>query len=106
MHARILRVGARSFVVFLFVLSAMPGLAIGAPEADPAAQAVPGFQVQYPPPSKPPLDQIPANGTGLNFELVGHNSLLDNDLIPGLSPMGIPRGGNGNLGVASGPCVY
>jgi hypothetical protein len=64
------------------------------------------FKVTYPPRPKPPLEQIPRNGLGDNFRLIGHNPLLDNDLIPGLTPMGIPRGGNANLGVAAGPCVY
>jgi hypothetical protein len=44
-----------------------------------------------------------------NFELVGHNPLLDNEpgaIDPGLTPMRIPRGSNGNLAVAAGPCVY
>lgn len=64
------------------------------------------FKVKYPPREKPPLEAIPARGIGQNFRLVGHNPLLDDDLIPGLTSMGIPRGGNGNLGVAAGPCVY
>jgi hypothetical protein len=64
------------------------------------------FTISYPPPPKPPLSAIPPQGLGKNFTLVGHNRLLDDDLIPGLRPMGIPRGGNGNLAVANGPCVY
>ena len=53
---------------------------------------------------------------GDNFRLVGHNPLLDTFLIPQMmpggslfpehGPRGVPRGGNGNLGVAAGPCVY
>ncbi len=64
------------------------------------------FKIVYPPPPKPPLEEIPANGFGINFKLIGHNPLLDTHLIPGLTPMGIPRGANGNIAAAAGPCVY
>ena len=64
------------------------------------------FKITYPPPPKPPIEEIPANGFGINFKLIGHNPLLDTHLIPGLTPMGIPRGANGNVGAAAGPCVY
>ncbi len=89
MHSRRLRFGARILVAFLFVLSSMPSVAMGEPTTAPAAQGTAGgFQVQYPPPPKPLLAQIPEAGVGINFQLVGHNPLIDNDLIPGLSPMG------------------
>jgi hypothetical protein len=105
MSLRQLRARVGIVASVLLVLSATPALA--APESRPVSQnAPPQFQVPYPPPSKPLLDQIPPTGVGINFQFVGHNPLLDNDLIPGLTPMGIPRGGNGNLGAAAGPCVY
>lgn len=64
------------------------------------------FRITYPAPPKPPIERIPRRGAGEHFQLVGHNPLLDNHLIPDLRPMGIPRGANGNIAAAAGPCVY
>jgi hypothetical protein len=44
MDARMLRLGARSVAALVFVLSALPGPAAGAPETAPAAQTTPGFK--------------------------------------------------------------
>lgn len=77
-----------------------------APEVTPQPLPESFFEVTYPPRPKPRIDDIPPEGLGDNFRLVGHNPLQDDHLIPGLSPLGIPRGANGNIGAAAGPCVY
>lgn len=129
MKARSFRAGVSIIGAILLVLAgllAVPGPAGATPEGasrgtpterEPAAAITPhvpaafqaaheAFKVVYPPRPKPPLEQIPARGVGDNFQLIGHNPLLDDHLIPGLTPMGIPRGGNANLNAAAGPCVY
>ena len=92
-----------SALLILVSVWVVSGRATGSQRADTS------FEASYPPPTKPALSRIAANGAGWNFELVGQNPLLDSDpgaLDPGLTPMGIQRGSNGNLGVAAGPCVY
>ena len=59
---------------------------------------------EYEPARTPPVDEIPAGGTGVNFELVGHNPLLDEHQFEGDS-LGIPRGSNGDITIA-GDTVY
>ena len=57
------------------------------------------------PATTPPLDEIPENGTGENFELVAHNPLLDEHQYVGDESFGIPRGSNGEITIA-GDCLY
>jgi hypothetical protein len=57
------------------------------------------------PATTPSIEDIPENGTGENFELVGHNPLLDEHQYVGDESLGIPRGSNGEITVA-GDCVY
>ncbi len=52
----------------------------------------------------PAVEEIPAGGTGVNLELVGHNPLLDEHQYEGDS-FGIPRGSNGDITIA-GDYVY
>lgn len=52
----------------------------------------------------PSVAEIPDGGDGENFELVGHNPLLDEHQYDGES-LGIPRGSNGDVTIA-GDCVY
>jgi len=99
------------FVVLVIATALVAQASLAAPSGSESASggsSAPedSFRITYPPQPKPPLETIPPRGIGENFRLVGHNPLLDDDLIPGLTPMGIPRGGNGNLGAAAGPCVY
>ncbi|MFB6129739.1 MAG: LVIVD repeat-containing protein [Salinigranum sp.] len=58
----------------------------------------------YRPAWTPPVDEIPAGGVGVNFELVGHTPLPDDHQYRGDS-LGMPRGSNGDITVA-GDCVY
>src|SRR2546429_760561 len=95
--------GVVSIFVLLAGLWAVSQLAAG------TAQQMSSPIANYPPPTKPPLTKIPERGMGWNFEQVGHNPLLDSEpgaIDPGLTPMGIPRGSNGNIALAAGPCVY
>lgn len=73
--------------------------------ADTAPRDSGGRAADYSPPPVPPPGEIPENGTGENFELVGHTPLLDEHQYVGDEPLGIPRGSNGDITVA-GDCVY
>jgi hypothetical protein len=62
----------------------------------------------------PETEDIPKHGIARNFELVGHNPLLDSDRgtfrDPAFDryinpPLGIARGSNGDI-TAAGDCVY
>lgn len=53
----------------------------------------------------PPVDEIPTDGTGDGFALVGHVPLLDGHQYVGDETFDIPRGSNGEITVA-GDCVY
>lgn len=79
---------------------------LAAPPVPPGVswtQQVPGTAPSpapaFPPVDRPRLEDIPGRGIGRNFQLIGHNPLIDPDF-------GIPRGGNGNsIGIA-GNCAY
>src|SRR5207244_6884576 len=58
----------------------------------------------YLPAVRPPVSRIPPQGLGRNFELVAHLPLLD-DYQWNNTPMGIPRGDNGDITIAD-HCVY
>src|SRR5207244_11526905 len=58
----------------------------------------------YLPAIRPPVARIPPQGLGRNFELVAHLPLLD-DYQWNNTPMGIPRGDNGDITIAD-HCVY
>lgn len=59
----------------------------------------------YDPPLTPALAEIPENGTGENFELVGHNPLHDDHQFVGNESFGVPRGSNGEITIAD-DCLY
>lgn len=75
-----------------FLLGGMSGVG-GAPAPAPYLPAV-----------RPPVSQIPAKGLGKNFELVAHVPIMD-DYQWQNTPMGIPRGENGDI-TAAGHCIY
>jgi hypothetical protein len=97
-----------SSVVLLAVLIGAPAPATGRPEMHPGNTEVPATQ------PTPETQDIPKHGIARNFELVGHNPLLDSDrgtsrdpaFDPYINPaLGIPRGSNGDI-TAAGDCVY
>lgn len=53
----------------------------------------------------PEVEDIPARGSGRNFNLVAHLPLWDDHQYAGNEPLGIPRGSNGDI-TAAGDCVY
>src|SRR5213593_3117593 len=60
-----------SALLILVSVWVVSGRATGSQRADTS------FEASYPPPTKPALSRIAANGAGWNFELVGQNPLLD-----------------------------
>lgn len=84
-------------VVVVFTLGFLFGgtLRVGSAQAPPPA---------YQPARRPPVSRIPDKGLGRNFELVAHLPLMD-DYQWENTPMGIPRGENGDI-TAAGHCIY
>src|SRR5438128_10449185 len=97
---KLINVGRLMLVPILLCL-ALPGRPEG-PKETPATTPT------------PETEEIPNHGILQNFEVVGHNPLLDGDrgtfrdaafdayINP---PLGIPRGSNGDI-TAAGDCVY
>lgn len=101
------------------VVLALSFVAIGSygalqPANGPDGIAPPGTETVPPSPAPTPSDDdttiprsedIPENGIGENFTLVGHAAILDKYQYVENESQGIPRGANGEI-TASGDCVY
>lgn len=83
--------GLLSILLGLTVLGSAPGPA--------TAQSTTTSPPHFSPAERPALDQIPEGGIGRNFELVGHNPLVN----PGHT---LPRGDNENDVAVVGNCLY
>src|SRR5436309_1786473 len=90
-------VGVLGIAVLSFALGSVLTGRLSISKAAPA-------QPDYLPHLTPPISQIPAGGLSRNFELVAHLPLMD-DYQWENTPMGIPRGSNGDI-TAAGTCVY